>query len=226
MFLSFIFATTFIFVFCALILALLGSVDVVKFTNPKYLDRLFYGGICGLVAGVVGFLPYVYASQKFSAKHYSNFIRDVKNIQTALLFYGDYQADLDGILGAKTYFALEKFQKRNNIIPNEGQIDKKTINMLFSKAAVGMSVTRNERTEIVQNFSWRTFSYRVKEFQETFDRDPCSGRTPKDGIIRKIEMTDAIMCFQEDNKITSDGELGVDTILNIVESDLKSFNSK
>ena len=51
----------------------------------------------------------------FGLSKYGSTGEEVKNIQTKLKSWGYYDGDVDGIYGSKTFNAVKKFQKKNNL---------------------------------------------------------------------------------------------------------------
>jgi peptidoglycan hydrolase-like protein with peptidoglycan-binding domain len=215
-----IFLCAVVFVFIALILALLGIIGVVSFSDKKYLDRLFYGGISALVAGLVGFMPYVYSTQKFSAVNYMNHMEDVRNIQKSLAFKGYYSGDFDGVIGPDMFNAIAHFQRDNKLSQTNGQIDKQTIDNLFLPSMIGLKTLADGKIIQIDDFSWSAFTSRVQSFQNTLSRTGCLNKSSVDGVFGPLSK-EALICFQRKQKMKDDGELGIDTLLNIIEVDLK-----
>lgn len=72
----------------------------------------------------------------FSLSKYGSIGGEVKEIQKRLKEWGYYSGNIDGIYGSKTYNAVKKFQKKNNLNV-DGIVGEKTLN------ALGISESKN-----------------------------------------------------------------------------------
>lgn len=72
----------------------------------------------------------------FSLSKYGSTGGEVKEIQKRLKEWGYYSGNIDGIYGSKTYNAVKKFQKKNNLNV-DGIVGEKTLN------ALGISESKN-----------------------------------------------------------------------------------
>ena len=79
---------------------------------------------------------------------YGSVGEDVEKLQKALNAYGDYGLDTDGVYGAKTKAAVEKYQAANNLT-KDGIAGNNTLGLLYS-TNTGTTTTTNNTTTTSQ----------------------------------------------------------------------------
>ncbi|MBR6164642.1 MAG: peptidoglycan-binding protein [Clostridia bacterium] len=144
---------------------------------------------------------------------------DVRKVQEALITLGLLKIEADGIFGNKTENAVRKFQKKNGL-KVDGLVGSKTLALLLEKAAAASGSVGKEENGSASDGNLFSGDYsairpddtgkRVKILQKALiELKYLSGKS--DGIYGK-KTQEAVLLFQQQNKLSADGIAGKKTL--------------
>ena len=144
---------------------------------------------------------------------------DVRKVQEALITLGLLKIEADGIFGNKTENAVRKFQKKNGL-KVDGLVGSKTLALLLEKAAAASGSAGKEENGSASDGNLFSGDYstirpddtgkRVKILQKALiELKYLSGKS--DGIYGK-KTQEAVLLFQQQNKLSADGIAGKKTL--------------
>jgi peptidoglycan hydrolase-like protein with peptidoglycan-binding domain len=139
----------------------------------------------------------------------------VEELQAALADEGYYAGEIDGVFGDETLDAVISFQDESGLEP-DGIVGTETLDALgLSDGSVADGTTDDDDTTDGVSTSGTTLQYGdqgslVEELQSALaDEGYYFGDI--DGVFAD-ETLDAVLAYQEDNDLTVDGIVGVDTL--------------